>query len=299
MNPSSYAAASRLALTTSVVIVYVLALVAPAVGAFMAAARAQRMLRRARRAHQDFASRPRLAPGHATLLGTIETADGGPAVELSIYQGPRAYRSRNSSGVRWTEIDREIAIRPFHLVLDSGERVKVRAAETVRLCDPLGAPLAGQNESQRKRETTLENGARIHAVGVLALERDDTAVSAGYRGGGSSWVLAATSRERLILSKNPFDAMFRKKARFSILTAASIVLGLAVVHLALADFHRLNLRGEVVPVHELSGSTYTTRDRSKHDDPLPRRGTAIVGWQPHPRARRDELRRLRRGQRFR
>ena len=277
MNPSSYyAAASRLSLSTSVLIAYVLALIVPAVAAFMAVAQARRMLRRARRAHQDFAASPRLAPGHATLLGTVETADGGHAVRLTVHQLPRAYRSRNSSGIRWTEVDREIDLRPFHLVLDSGERIRVRATDAVRLCDPLDRPVHRRNADERTRETIIENGARIHAVGVLAFERDESAASAGYRGGGKSWVLAASRRERLIFSKNPFEAMFQKKARFSILTAVAIAVGLGVVHLGLADFHALNVFGQVVSVHGVSGSTYTTQGKHGAVTHYRAEGTAIV-----------------------
>jgi len=61
-----------------------------------------------------------LAPGPVTLRGTVESPEGAPVV-LTIRQ--RAEASARST--RWRETGRELTAKPFVLVLDDGERVRV------------------------------------------------------------------------------------------------------------------------------------------------------------------------------
>ncbi|HVY47229.1 MAG TPA: hypothetical protein VHB21_15180 [Minicystis sp.] len=249
----------RLGLLASVAVVYGLVVLAPAVAICVALLRAAELEKRARRAEAELARKTELVEGHAAISGVVQTEDGGDiAVEVAIEQVGRELPSNNGPRHRWTEASRTVSARPFSLVLDRGERVRVDADDEVRLFDALDGAVV-EKKGRRLRTESLMNGERAFAVGVLKQTRDETGAGAGYRGGGHGWALSRPRREHLMLSLKPFDGVFRRRARAHVRTAVVLAIAMVAANAAFYRFHALNLWGETL------AATHLRATATKHD----------------------------------
>ena len=130
--------------------------------------RRTRHLRLAREADdaQSRADRP-LAAGDAVLAGTVLDEGEGAAVTVRIHQRGEEKSRKGRWNHEWTETHREVTARPFHVVLASGERVRVEPDERVFLVDKLDGITKDPEGNKRCRSATLTRDERVYVTGTL------------------------------------------------------------------------------------------------------------------------------------
>ena len=185
-----------------------------------------------------------IEPGPTLLHGRVELEGGaGSVIELAITQvGVEVRGKKKVVRTRWTEVERQLNVRPFMLVLASGQRVRVEPDQGVRLVDDLDAGVRTSADT-RVRTGRLEHGEAVYVSGVLERGVDPRA---GYRGESDVLILRPPKRHRMLLSTRPLEHEARRRGRQSLrgasLTVLATVATLAALHwpfLALAHGHRL------------------------------------------------------------
>lgn len=208
-----------------------------------------RAVREARLARQAAAQGARPAPpaeGPAVVFGAVQMArDEAVAMRVEIDQEGSESQSSGSYSFAWKEVDRRIEMRPFYVLLASGERVRVEPDKHAFLVDAMDGMIL-VHETARTRYAELSPGEEIYAVGELRRAHDPELSPTGYRSGKDGWVLRAPPGGDLLLSSEALDQRFRRRARAARVTAATAAaLALALAGLYAPYFDRA-VRGEVV-----------------------------------------------------
>jgi hypothetical protein len=203
-----------------------------------------------------------LLPGPALLSGEVEAGgEPGPVVMLSIEQTGRESQSRNGITTQlWTETGRSLAVRPFYMVLASGERVRVEPDGHTRFAGKIEST-ERIDSAHRRRIAEIAAGARITVSGVLQHGHDPGTPGEGYRGSGEGFVLRPRKGGHLHISLTPSGADRFARSSFHLRWAAVIALATVVLHSGLfLHFHLLRTRGhleyaEVTGVRERAPSS--------------------------------------------
>jgi hypothetical protein len=138
--------------------------------------------------------------------------------------------SSGSWTFRWTESDRRVTMRPFYVVHRSGTRVRVEPGDRAFLVDAMDGMIA-VDLTKRTRVAELSPGEHVYAVGRLERGPDPEAAGAGYRGAQQGWVMRPPPGEDLLLSSEPLERRFQRKAKAQRLSA-----WIAALHLLFAGF---------------------------------------------------------------
>lgn len=218
---------------------------------------ALRWSRRANAADRAVAGACVLREGPIVLAGHVAPGSD-PAVRVEIEQ--RAEEWRDDSGNwshLWAEKQRRIRVRPFELVLTTGERVRVEPATDVCLADALDG-VVRIDRTARLLVAELTPMEPVIAVGHLTRRP----VPDGYRGTADRWVLVAPSsaRDPMILSTEPLGERFRRRANGAFIAASLTLIGAVALHAASLGYHLRTLAGITVVGAYVSHRNWTTRD---------------------------------------
>ncbi len=203
---------------------------------------------RAARIAETEAEKRTLAPGYAIVHGDVETGDDLPAVSVRIRQSGKEYADKGGMRHRWTEFERQVDARPFSLRLASGERVKVLPGNDVFLVDVLSSdPIAGTGarpaplgvpfSPQRVRIAELTSKDSAYACGQLVPPLSATA----YRGGEDCYTLHPPPGGKMLLSAEPLEQRYARRARFHGAWAFGLFAVLLVVNAGLLGGYWLEL----------------------------------------------------------
>jgi hypothetical protein len=166
-----------------------------------------------------------LAPGPAVVSGRVEYADDElVAARVEVDQVGTEQEGSGTWTTRWTESDRRVTMRPFYIRCDQ-DRVRVEPGDHAFLVDAMdGMILASTTE--RTRFAELSRGERVFAVGKLEVGYDPEQ-RGDYRGGSRGWVLRARPGEDLLLSSEPLQQRFVRRAQrqLNVALLAAAMLG--------------------------------------------------------------------------
>jgi hypothetical protein len=227
-DTSYYTASGQLGFVGSAISVGLLGVVASFSLLFVAVGLLFEAARRARAAKvaETEAEKRKLAPGYAIVHGQVETGDALPAVSVRIRQAGREYNVKNELKHVWTEFSRDVDARPFSLLLASGERVKVLPGEDVLLVDLLGVgPIVSEptetlrgvkslTKTTSVRTRTAELTPKDFAYACGRLVPPSSAVA--YRTAEEGYTLHPPSRGKMLLSAEPLEERFQRRARFHV-----------------------------------------------------------------------------------
>jgi hypothetical protein len=262
-----YSPHDRLGFGLSMLLVYGLGTVVLGTVVTLLAVLTARHYRRLRQAldAQDKSEHPTLSLGHAVLSGTVETDDPKvPAVTVEVDQAAREYAVKGGQRHEWKETARRVSAKPFWLVLDSGERVRVEPPDDVFLIDSLEEK-SRESRMFRTYAAQLEQGERATVTGILRREQSTgaTSATAGYRDQGTAFVLRGVRGERMLISTEPLPERHRRWARFYAVTTAIVGAIFLFAHLVLwAPFHALNVRGVDADAVVKDRSTWVVKGKS-------------------------------------
>jgi hypothetical protein len=233
--------------------------------------RQARLRSRAAKAAEEGAGTRKLAPGWAVIQGTIETDDKAPAMRVVIRQTGVQYRVKNGLRHRWTESSRNVETRPFFLVLESGERVKVEPDEGAILVDLLGIE-SGDSQALRTRTAEIRARDTIYATGRLVAPIQADA----YRSAEQTFTLRAGGPQRMLLSTEPLEERFVKRTSFHARWAAAFMLTLLLVNgVFLHSYWNKLFCGRVIEASVVQPLNWTTQ--GKHG-PIQHYGVAAQTW---------------------
>jgi len=156
---------------------------------------------------------PILVEGADVVLAGVvrHFEDNDVAVKVSIHQEGSESESSGSWSHSWTEIDRDIIVRPFLLELSTHQLVLVHPPKNVDVADALDQKV-WINRNRRVLSAELVPGEKIYARGRL--ERSDQAVPGGaYRDVKWGWALGPSDGQ-MLLSSEPLGAGLRQRAAF-------------------------------------------------------------------------------------
>jgi hypothetical protein len=181
-----------------------------------------------------------------TLTGRVDVDDGDIAIEIAIHQELHEWRGKGNELRRvWEERSRSIVVRPFHLVLANGERVRVEPDESVLLVNKL--EMRQPADRKRTRSATLERGDAVSVSGVLRLRQGPSAEGAVYRTAVSeALVLAPPIYERMVASVEPLASRHRRRAMFHAV-AVALATGPACYALLSHDRDVGSVLGNILP----------------------------------------------------
>jgi hypothetical protein len=213
--------------STSAVIVAFGVILLGGLFAYFLAARA--VHRRRARAAADSARDPKraLTLGDTVISGKVALDTEGDAVVVAIEQQGREWQHKGSWHHSWKETRRTVTVQPFYVVRPSGERVRVEPDQRVFLVDRLDGVKAN-GTTERVRTATLRAGEPVHIVGTLVRGFDPQ--QGGYRDSGPALVLRPPRSGRMLISTEPLDARFAKRARLHQGLAIAAFFALAVTH---------------------------------------------------------------------
>jgi hypothetical protein len=169
-----------------------------------------RRLRAARNAERG-AERATLSPGYTVLQGTVECDGTDPPVRLVLRQTGIQYRRRGGMRHVWREYERSLLVRPFHLALAGGARVKVEPDPSVLFAAPLAVGEVAPAEPERVRKpdahsawlrtktAELSRGTSAFVSGELA----EPSRLEAYRSAEEGFTLRAPPGRRMVVSLAP------------------------------------------------------------------------------------------------
>lgn len=191
------------------------------------------------------------------LAGTVRHhADHDVAVKVSVRQSGSESESSGSWSHSWTEIDRDIVVRPFLLELSNGQVVMVTPPKNVDVADALDQKV-WIDRNERVLSAELVPGERIFARGRL--ERSDQAVPGGaYRDVKWGWALGPSDGQ-MLLSSEPLGAGLRKRAAFHRTFAYWAAVMLLVTNVTLLGYYG-RLFGHTETAKATNKFFYQTRD---------------------------------------
>jgi hypothetical protein len=217
-----------------------------------------------------------LLPGPVTLTGTLlqgevapEGATGASRAPLAVVIEQTGSEETRGGWVshRWAETSRQVNARPFRLLLDGGQTVRVEPGADVVLQGPTER-LEGMSARQRRRTASIAAGTRIHVRGELRTGLDPAAAGAtGYRDPGRSLVLAGSPDRPLVCSTAPLHARDAARAEWYRSTAVLFAILLGITQLGIyARFHLLNAFGQQVMASDARVTTHRISRRSPRVD---------------------------------
>jgi hypothetical protein len=152
-----------------------------------------------------------LAAGPTVVFGPVELAeDQTVAGRVEVDQDGTEHESSGSWSTKWTETNRRVTMRPFYL-RRRDERVRVEPGDRAFLVDDMDGMIL-VDATHRTRFAELSPGEEVFAVGTLELEHDPESPAGGYREASRAWVLRARPGEDLLLSSEPLDQRYRRRA---------------------------------------------------------------------------------------
>jgi hypothetical protein len=211
-----------------------------------------------------------LTPGYAVVHGEVETVDGGPAVQVTIRQSGREYRTKGGLRHIWTEFGRESIARPFTLRTSSGERVKVEPGNEVLLVDWLGvayphataagtSPASGRPERVRRAEIMPKD--EVYACGRLS----GPSAAVAYRTADEGFVLSPWSQgpfrksERMLISSERLEERHVRRAKLHGIWTCLVAVALVFANgICFGHYWMKALWGRPVVASATSVRTYTT-----------------------------------------
>lgn len=245
---------------------------------------------RAKAARDSVRSDRFLAPGPTVLTGTVATIDGAPhAIRVQIVQHGDERSNKGNWTTTWSEIERAVDARPFHLVFSTGQRILVEPGSDVFLVDALDQHTRNSHTT-RTLAAELSPGERATVSGVLSWASAPGGQPTGYRSSSSrSFVLRRSALERMLISSEPLEERYLRRAsvhrRVAVITA---VVWIAFHLLAFGRYDLLSWRGDVVQATVVNTPTWNTS--SKHG-PVKHYGIEATYRTPDGRDRivRDEI----------
>jgi hypothetical protein len=186
-----------------------------------------------------------LRPGDTVLSGDVDGGGvDGPAVIVELEQTGTERLSKGSWSHTWKEVRRQVTTRPFYVVREGGERVRVEPDARVFLVDKLDQA-QNQSRTRRLRAATLVAGEPVHIVGLLVRANDPQ--QGGYRDGALGWVLRPPRTGRMLISTEPLADRHQKRMRVHRGLLVALILTLLGAHGALfAEYNLLRWKGEVI-----------------------------------------------------
>jgi hypothetical protein len=230
-----------------------------ALGILAGFTRAVRRVALARAAERSVGDNPPalVESSDVVLTGVVRHLDDHTvAVKVSIDQHGAESESSGSWSYTWTEIDREIVVKPFVLELADKTRVRVDAPPNVDVADALDQKV-WIDRNHRVLSAELVPGERIWARGRL--ERGPAVAASGYRDVAWGWVLVPT-RGQMLLSSEPLGQGLRDRARFHRLVGVIGLVLLAATQLTFLRFYARYLG------HTETGTVTNTRYYTTTDD---------------------------------
>lgn len=200
-----------------------------------------------------------LREGPTVLTGRV-ASEGEAAVRVEIeLHGTEDQDSSGDWSHRWEEKERRVRVRPFELVLGSGERVRVEPVSEVYLADALDGVIQ-INRAARVLVAELSPGEAVIAVGDL----ERRPIADGYRGSSDRWVLVPPRRGRgpMMLSTEPLGARFRRRARGAAVAVFLAIIATCALHAGTLGYHLRVWRGETV----VGAYVHTRRWTTESDD---------------------------------
>ena len=203
-----------------------------------------------------------LVEGQRFVAGTVALASDEPlAVEVTVTQQGSEHTVKNGKVHEFKEIDRTIEARPFYLVHESGERVRVEPPTPggVRLIDRLDQEEWIVKPSRRKR-AALTEGEAAYVEGQLERGHDpEGGAAAGYREAAMGWVLRPR-RGLVHVSTEPLAHRHELRLRALERVFLVLLLGFVAVQAPLGTFWLRALAGRDVDVPYRGKHLYSTQD---------------------------------------
>lgn len=199
--------------------------------------------------------------GPVTVTGTVSYADGADlALRVDITQEGREAYSSGEWSQTWTEKDRKIAVAPFELEMDGGERLRVEPTRNVLFTGAFTKKVLVDTYT-RVRTAELEPGKRVWIDGHLVSEAD-TRHPEGYREVGRALVLRDSPKHRMRISDEPVEMPYRRLASRWWMLGGLLLLGSVGMQVSFIPFHLRTFHGETV------GATVTGRTVDSDGDSL-------------------------------
>lgn len=215
---------------------------------------------RAQQAKDAFSGAPMIQAGEGVVRGTVALATGSDhAVRIEVDQEGSENESSGGWSHSWTEVDRRIMVKPFYLEHASGERIRVEPTSEAHLMDDLDGVIL-VDLAKRKRFAELIPGEKVVATGHLSRSHDPEADGGGYRGGGQGWVLTPPKLGPMLLSTQPLDAPFRRRARNYAIMAILVTVVTLVGQLLLLPYHQRVWSAETITAMVVSRNITTSTD---------------------------------------
>ena len=207
-----------------------------------------------------------LNEGDCVVEGRVELVEeAGYAVRVEIDQRGEESESSGAWTHSWTEIDRRVKIAPFFLRHHSGTRVRVEPKPDVYLVDEMDG-LIMINIATRTRVAELTPNEQVWAVGRLRRVLEPAAGSGSYRDATvSAFQLDPPADGPMLLSSEPLDARYAKRARFHGSWALGFTALFVALHVLAIPFHSSVLIGRAASATVTRASLREWRDSA--DDP--------------------------------
>ncbi|MBI5537266.1 MAG: hypothetical protein HY898_31380 [Deltaproteobacteria bacterium] len=206
----------------------------------------------------------RLAPGNAVVQGKVEVQEGADyAVRIQIAQQGSEYKTKQGMRHRWVEDGREVDVLPFYVLTRAGERVRVEPRKDVFLVDMLDQVKAVGND-RRVVSAVLSPGETVAAHGILSRGLDPHGEPMSYRStSGMGWVLHPPRAEPMLLSAEPLEDRYLRRAAFHRSWALGFAAALVVVNtLVLGNYHLASVFADVVQATVEGTRTWKTRSKN-------------------------------------
>jgi hypothetical protein len=266
METDLLTASFRTSAAISSVCVFIFGGLIPGVLLTIAATLAAWHRQRAVLARESVQSRARLATGTAVLSGKVQVLDGAPcAVRIRIWQKGFEWKTKNGWGHAWRETDRKIESWPFYLVERGGQRVRIEPGNRVFLVDSIDrADPDSLEEDKRVLTAELSDGESVVADGMLVRDADPHGSPSSYRSAvGTGWVLRPPANDKMLLSSEPLQDRYVKRASMHRRWAwACVAALLALNFLLFGNFHVLSVFGDIVQARVERPITWKTRTKN-------------------------------------
>jgi hypothetical protein len=216
--------------------------------------------RRARAAKLTDQPHP-LAPGETVIIGKVDADEEKiPAITIDIEQQGRQWRYKSGWQHEWKESSRQVTVRPFYVTGDRGA-IRVEPNQQVFLVDALdGVQRQGM---VRHRTATLTAGEPVHILGTLVRAPDPR--QGGYREAAMGWVLRPPSSGPMLISTEPFEERFVRRARVYRGLGIAMLSSLVLLHCVFYfSFNVLRLTGHEVSATVRSTDTYQKWHQPRH-----------------------------------
>lgn len=199
--------------------------------------------------------------GPTIIRGTVETeSESRPAVTVTIRQRGTEMQSKSTWSHRWEEIERDVRVEPFYLVLASGTPVRVEPGPDVFLVDKMEVSERG---NPRTKRAVLENGEVACISGVVYSGHNPRAAhrgEAGYRDAvQSGLVLRPRRSERMLVSTEPLQGRFDRLRAVHQTWSAILGISFLLASALFFDVLLLDLAGKPIDAVVLDHRSWISR----------------------------------------